>query len=480
VTEIVSAKNGERTIKKDGMFLLSRYDPGKEIERFLGGIRPGAAYVLFGNAAGHLTSALVSHGSPPNDILVCEPDETLYNFEQSNSRLGELFHGTVPHEKLKSWMERSLAAGKRPELVALPSFVKAYPHSFAHLERSFLECLAVSVENLKVEAYFSKLWLINYLRNLSSCLSGEGRRYIAYPENGKPGIVPVIVASGPSLDNWLPELKQRRKNVFIISVLSAGRTLLSAGIEPDILLISDAGAANRIHFDGIPPHIPVFASVYANSALLSAISNPVTYYDLEAETDAPTFRTQSPSVTIDAGNLALRLFARKPVFCGFDLCYSKHKGSHSRHNALSELRRVKDTGRMRSYESFATSYYRRKDLLIEAGVETNRHLMMLSSYADEVFNGCGFLPGGVEFPAMIKIDALPESDTIGERYSVPSVFASLLRDKISARLGKTLDILKDSVAPEMNRMFLREKLAGIDIHAISDYYLLKIKSLIGE
>jgi hypothetical protein len=85
-------------------------------------------------------------------------------------------------------------------------------------------------------------------------------------------------------------------------------------VRPDFVVVSDAGVANVLHFHGVPSDLPVLASVYANSALLAKIPNPVVYYDLDSESENPSLRLDSPSVSIDAGKLAAGMFPGGPLF----------------------------------------------------------------------------------------------------------------------------------------------------------------------
>jgi hypothetical protein len=481
VTEIVSAKNGTPTICKDGNYLLSRYDPEKEIERALSGIRPGPAFVVFGSALGMIPHELARLGIPTERIFVIEPERMLLeNSAPALYALGILCYGDVPIDKLTLWMESALAAGYRPEMLSLPAFERAYPGEYKLFEAGFRHSLTLAVENLKVEAYFSKVWFINYFRNLSSIVSHKNRYIPAGTCAGQTDAVPLVIAAGPSLNGRLDEILRYRDKYFIISVLSAARTMLSGGITPNLVVLSDAGPANILHFRGIPEHVPVFASVYANSALISAIPNPVIFYDLEAQMTTPSYRNNSPSVTIDAGLLALRLFKRKPIFCGFDLCYSERYGSHSGNNALSELRRKKSITRIQTFDTYTQSFRNRKDILIDDGKTTNRHLQLLHRLAGEMFAGCGYIEGGVRFSTLMPV-SLESHGSTGTMCNTTDLYRAIpmeIQDKVRTILTGLIKELNEGSSGLKGTVFIREKLAGVDSGAVSGYYIHKCEQIL--
>lgn len=424
---------------------------------------------------------LVKMGVLPGRIIVIEPERMLFeNSAPALDALGIDFYGDVPIDKLTIWMEASLAAGQRPEMLSLPAFDRAYPGEYKLFEAGFRNSLALAVENLKVEAYFSKVWFINYFRNISSLVNNQNRYIISDIPAKQTDSVPLVIAAGPSLNDRLDEISRFRDKYFIISVLSAARTLLSGGITPDLVVLSDAGPANILHFRGIPAHTPVFASVYANSALISAIPNPVVLYDLDAQMTEPSYRNDSPSVTIDAGLLADRLFSRKPVFCGFDLCYSERYGSHSGNNALSELRRKKSITRIQTFDTFTQSFRNRKDILIDDGKTTNRHLQLLRRLAGEMFAGCGYIEGGVRFSMLMPV-SLETAGSTGMKCDAKDLYRVILpeiRDKARAILAGLIKELDKEDSELKGTVFIREKLAGVDSGDVSGYYIYKCEQIL--
>ncbi len=481
MTEIVPAKNGSPTISKDGIYLLSRYDPDKEIVRALSGVGRGPAFVVFGSALGMIPHELTEKGVLPEQIIVVEPEQMLMeNSAPALFAMGISCYDRVSLDILTIWMESTLTAGYRPEILALPAFIKAYPSEYAVFEAGFRQSLALAVENIKVEAYFSKVWFVNYFRNLASITRGENRFMLDERSNNRPDAVPLIIAAGPSLNDRLAEISRYRDRYVIISVLSAARTLLSGGITPDIVVLSDAGPANILHFRGLPRQVPVFASVYANSALIAGIPNPVVFYDLFPQMESPSYRTDSPSVTIDAGMLAMRLYTGKPVFCGFDLSYSERYGSHSGNNALSELRREKNITRLANFDTYTQSFRNRKDIIHEDGKTTNRHLHMLRCLAEEMFSGCGFIGGGVCFRTL-KAVSLETAGASGDKPDVGDLYRTIpqkMREKVSQILNSLIKELDHGDSRLKEIVFIREKIAGIDSGPVSRYYIKKCEGIL--
>ena len=126
----------------------------------------------------------------------------------------------------------------------------------------------------------------------------------------------VVCAAGPTLDRSLEGIRRNSDSMIIIAVLPAAATLLDGGIIPDFIVVSDGGVYNKLHRSGIPSGIPVLASVYSSSALLSSLENPVIFYDIEEGLDKAEYALKYPSVVIDAGVIANK-FTTGMVIFGF-------------------------------------------------------------------------------------------------------------------------------------------------------------------
>lgn len=474
--DIFPARDGALTARKDGLYLLSAYKPAAECARVLPEDPGGKFFVLFGGALGHLPAAMTGRGIEPDRFFVVEPDaDLLDNLPPEYRSRACSWDQPSP---LRPALESALIRRLKPEVIGLPSYFKAFPAEYAAFESSYRAALASSVENIKVDSYFSRVWMLNYVRNLMQY--ERGGRYALRNASRRPEPV-VVAASGPSLSACLDELKIYRSRYVLVAALSAVRTLAAAGIVPDYAVVSDAGVANKLHAAGLDPKVPVAASVYANSALLASLPNPVVFYDAEAEIEHPRFRLESPSVTIDAGRFASDNFPGGTLFCGFDLAYSC-AGSHSAANAVYELRRCRTT-RLATFHSLVTSFMKRDDLKAAGKGWTHPQFEMTRDAAVRVMGSAFRLPGGLDFPGW------PVCRSVGEFLDLVHAPAALHFEPVrtapladySGPIRASVKAVRDGIRSDpdfASRVFVRQALSG-DTGTIREKTLSKLAIISG-
>ncbi len=489
MTEIITAKNGGKTIKKDGVFLLSPSHPedvNKNLER--NNIAPeNHFFILFSACLGYQIEALKNKGVAQEDIFIFEPDKILEEYLLKNYSDVKIFHLS---SSISEAFEKKLFSRKKPIIIALESFKRAYPDIYQNFIERIKSELAASVENLKVSAYFSKVWFINFIRNLSSSSDQSNRFFLDnkienYLGNKDLNLPVVIAASGPSLNSAAADIKKNQGRMIIFSVLSATQTLINYGIKPDFIVISDAGAANKLHGFCLPADIPVFASVYSSSAFLSSIRNPVIFYDLNDEIDRPALQLKFPSVTIDAGLLANRFSTGPVIFCGFDLSYSIKHGSHSSGNALIYYRE-NIINRLNPLLNHLSSFLKRRDIMpLDEGLFTNKQFLMVKETAENMFGGNYYIGNDGSFKNIKRLTFdHPEflfsgRDKIKSTDMIKNSFIKIdgLKSKI-ARLLKSIEgEIKNPDSDICRKVFTRENISDINPETARNYYLNKIAGI---
>lgn len=93
-------------------------------------------------------------------------------------------------------------------------------------------------------------YLLNTLRNLGA-IAGEGD--VSDLFDGARGVPAVVVGAGPSLDRSLAALRNLSGRALVIATDTASRPLLTAGIEPDLVVSVDPGEATVRHLWDLPP-----------------------------------------------------------------------------------------------------------------------------------------------------------------------------------------------------------------------------------
>ena len=180
---------------------------------------------------------------------------------------------------------------------------------------------AVSAD-YSVQAHFGKRWFSNIIRNLPQA------------EQIAPALPPIrsaaICAAGPSLDDTLPLLKEKKNRPFIIAVDTSLPSLLSAGLEPDAVVSIDCQHISYYHFmAGLPERTLLFLDL-ASPPLVASRSarpyffsggHPLTRYLSRYWRPIPELDTSGANVTYAALSLAEYLGARDIELYGVDFSY---------------------------------------------------------------------------------------------------------------------------------------------------------------
>lgn len=103
--------------------------------------------------------------------------------------------------------------------------------------------------NAEARRAFAPRYLTNTLCNVPGMLAGHDVRGLTDAYVGVPA---VVVAAGPSLDAAYPHLAHLQHRALVISVDTALRPLLAAGIEPHLAVGLDPSPLNARHYRDLP------------------------------------------------------------------------------------------------------------------------------------------------------------------------------------------------------------------------------------
>ena len=224
--------------------------PAREAEAWIPDATLAAStVVVVGAGAGHLIEALERRGYRGR-ILVIEPSpgsvvaalarhdwRALIRARRLRWLVAPAYDGWTD---AWSW----LTPGEAPGIVIHPVLGTARPQDV----RAALELVKKLVFNAganeAARQRFAGPYLLNTLENLPHLLRSHDVRDLDGRFTGVPA---VIAAAGPSLNRNLEELAPVRDRALLVSVDTALRPCLAAGIEPDIVVAVDPGPLNRRH-----------------------------------------------------------------------------------------------------------------------------------------------------------------------------------------------------------------------------------------
>jgi hypothetical protein len=111
------------------------------------------------------------------------------------------------------------------------------------------QAVAGARANEQARQQFGGRYLLNTVRNLPRILCGPDAAVLDGRFAGMPA---VLVAAGPSLDRNLAGLRAVADRALVISTDTAWRPLVSAGIDPPLVVAADPSELNGRHLVGVP------------------------------------------------------------------------------------------------------------------------------------------------------------------------------------------------------------------------------------
>ncbi len=347
-----TSRTGQPILFSDGKPLHSTYDPVREARRFAQAALAGAAavptIVLVGAAMGYLEEAILAEAPQARLLRVAlSPDVAGIRGGAAQDTWWQPGSLTLP-AFLARWLDESDLAGLR--VVEWAPAAAAWPEeaSSAHAAiRQFVERLKASYATT---AAFGPLWLRNAIANF------VGLQAVGPLPPARAGDVLCIAASGPTLEEALPSLRQHRQRMRLWALPSSVRPLAHAGLRPDLIVLTDPGLYALQHIPaayGVPIAMPLSAARgswrFTDTVLLFA--QP---YGFEKELAAllapwpmPIIPPQG-TVAASALQLAAAVGHRTIVFAGLDFCY-RDILSHAR-PSLFDLYHGSRAGRLAPFE----------------------------------------------------------------------------------------------------------------------------------
>lgn len=326
--ELASSKSGQPTARFNGIHLHSPYDPQKEARRFLGeSIRQTnpSTILLLGAGLGHLYKE-AAQSFPNAGVVVVFYHEALVESNFSIPPHQMYWYpgkNTTLLEFLRSRIHELEAEGLA--VLEWPASARAFPQMSLQANEALHQLFREIRGTLVTTGALGRRWLRNSLGNFL-CIDE------VYPPAGcsPPGVPTVIAASGPSLKEGIDFFASHREQIELWALPSSVDFLLSRGLRPDTVVITDASYYAFTHLriakdQRIHLTMPLSAArgSWRIAARVSLVNQetPVEKLLLDrAGVRAPSIPAQG-TVAATAALLALRLREAPVVFTGLDFCY---------------------------------------------------------------------------------------------------------------------------------------------------------------
>jgi hypothetical protein len=320
--------------------LHSTVDPEKEAQRLAAALNEGWAepgFVVFlGLGAAYAATAALSAGTASH-VLVIEFDvngvaELLGSCEYAT--LGDSSFtllvdpdSDLIQETILDLYNPCLCGGIR--VLPLRARVDWDKEKFAMAGEAVRRTMEKVSADYSVQAHFGIRWFSNIIRNLGIAQSlNQAAPQISGADIGDA----AICAAGPSLNDQIPILRERRQthSIFVIAADTCLPALLVGGVKPDAVVSIDCQHISYCHFIGTDcADIPLFLDI-ASPPLLSGFSrrlfffrggHPLAAYINLKWMPLPPLDTSGGNVTYACLSLAQKLEARRITVYGADFSY---------------------------------------------------------------------------------------------------------------------------------------------------------------
>ena len=306
-------------------------------------IRLYGVYFVFGFSDGRCVRELWKKCDDTNLLVICEPNLKLFAAACHSIDLQDILENPriilyFPElEEDSGALIQHLVDYSRMKLLdfcILPGYDVLYHEECEMFMDNVLDCMKNAIVNKATHLTFNRDIPRRMLSNTKRMIFSSDLMQLkkALDQKVVKDVPVIIVSAGPSLDKNIYELKKAQGKAFIIAVDASIRTVLQAGVCPDLLCSIDPNSPERF-FTGLDTKEIFWAcNQLSNPILLEKYAKHIFYYGSfgkrwdnimqdELKYNFPSI-TSGGSVSTEAFMLALHLGFRKIVLIGQDLAFT--------------------------------------------------------------------------------------------------------------------------------------------------------------
>lgn len=242
IEEVVGPR-GARVLSERGVLLASAYDPVREAEKLAEQMSspPADIMVAIGFGLGLHFERYCERN--PNVLIVFEPSISRLRAALERTSIEGLFEKYpevfIAHdlERLSSLIEAFYVTGLCIRVVPYAPVMR--------LDEQKVTNAVDRIRRVKEASDTRAVTSVEQMIPWSRIVAMNGRRISSCPsfsclEDSFAGKTAVIVAAGPSLDQHLPLLEERRDEVVVIAIGQTTKTLSVAGIRPHLVHVLES------------------------------------------------------------------------------------------------------------------------------------------------------------------------------------------------------------------------------------------------
>ena len=300
-------------------------------------------YFVFGFSDGKYIRELARKLDDTNLMVVCIPDFTLFSITCRYFDLTDIFENEriivyfSEMERNAEGLFRQLVGYTRIKLLEfciLPGYDIVYHDECETFMDAVLECMRNEIMNKETHLAFDRQIPQHMLYHTKHMLPYSNINQLKQELLTKDieDIPAIIVSAGPSLDKNVHLLKEAKGKAFIIAVDASIRTVMQAGVQPDLLCSVDPNSPERF-FSGLDLKDVCWAcNQSTNMNLLDTYAEHILYFGSFGDTWNDILKqnlgyefpnvVSGGSVSTEAFMIALQMGFKNIVLIGQDLAFT--------------------------------------------------------------------------------------------------------------------------------------------------------------
>lgn len=300
-------------------------------------------YFVFGFSDGKYIRELARKLDDTNLMVVCIPDFTLFSITCRYFDLTDIFENEriivyfSEMERNAEGLFRQLVGYTRIKLLEfciLPGYDIVYHDECETFMDAVLECMRNEIMNKETHLAFDRQIPQHMLYHTKHMLPYSNINQLKQELLTKDieDIPAIIVSAGPSLDKNVHLLKEAKGKAFIIAVDASIRTVMQAGVQPDLLCSVDPNSPEHF-FSGLDLKDVCWAcNQWTNMNLLDTYAEHILYFGSFGDTWNDILKqnlgyefpnvVSGGSVSTEAFMIALQMGFKNIVLIGQDLAFT--------------------------------------------------------------------------------------------------------------------------------------------------------------
>ncbi|MGE7090274.1 motility associated factor glycosyltransferase family protein [Lysinibacillus sp. NPDC048646] len=350
IIEKIETKTEDMTLKVNGYFLHSKYNPTIEAQKFAEThYEPHHVHILFGYGLGYIVDSLKEQFKFDEPLIVIDPlfDDSILEVQARHkaNEVEMVLYNSESIEKLEYVVDstKKVDYQKNFKIICAPNYEKIFPEIFLQVLKKVKNIQKSNMVNEITILNYSEAWQKNFSANLIALFEDRSLESLEQIYS-----CPVIIASGgPSLTKQLPLLKKIQDKVIIIVAGSTINSILPFGIVPDYVASIDGAEENYDQFKGLElSDSQLLYSVFNHSEIRGEFGNKG--YAFTANSDRTIHRYLTEKIGLNlpiivgggsiaqyAYSLAQYISSGPIALIGQDLAYTNNQ-THAANNKQAE------------------------------------------------------------------------------------------------------------------------------------------------